>query len=183
MSSVAIWELDANDPDQDCAFRFRGRVTDAKPTREETKLICAPGRRAKGMVPVLQRMCRHSVYFGGCGLDREDWFTAATATAIDGRVVTIPAAAAYADGALQFGLLEHGAGLFTIAANSGASVRLLDNTPDLEAAIALSGSAAVRLARGCNRLMPVCDGVFDNSLNFGGVPTMKDSPFDGRSLL
>lgn len=182
-SSVQIWEGDENDPDAEFAARFLGRVIEAVPERAFTVLKCGPGRRGSGMVPVLQPLCPHVVYFGKCGVDRELHYGDWTATAASGRTVTVTSLEGLPDGDLAFGLLRYAGREYTIAGNSGTDLRLLMDPEGLEADITENGSAAIEIATGCDRTVPTCNVKFANDDNHGGAPEMGESPYDGRSLL
>lgn len=184
VSTVTIWHGFANDPDAEFAVKFRGRVMQVKPAIDRVTLVCEANTtlsRAKGLQAVMQRPCRHSVYFGDCGADLAAQQVAATATAIAGRVVTVTEAALQADGYYAGSPLEYAGAFGTVMRHQGDQLLLMNAFPALAAEITASGSAAVKIARGCNQSLARCDEL--NAIeSFGGFPWMADNPFDGRRL-
>ncbi len=182
---VTIWQGFENDTvDKEFVRMFSGDVLMVKPTWGAVSLVCEDDGtqgKAKGIADVIQRPCRHALYFGKCTLALADYQTTGAATAITGNAVTVTEASAQADGYYAGGIMAYGGALQLITAHSGTSLTLLAPVGDLAADIAASGTQSVSIARGCNRSMADCI-TFSNDDNFGGFQHLTDSPFDGRSM-
>lgn len=182
---VSIWQGFENDTvDKEFVRLFSGDVLIVKPAWGGISLVCEDDGtqgKAKGIADVIQRPCRHALYYGKCTLALADYQTTGAATAMTGNVVTVTEASAQADGYYSGGIMAYGGALQLITAHSGTTLTLLGQVGDLLADIAASGTQSVSIARGCNRSMSDCDS-FANSANFGGFQHLTDSPFDGRSI-
>lgn len=184
LSTVTIWHGFANDPDGEYTVKFRGRVMKVSPALDVVTLTCESNTtlsRAKGLQAVMQRPCRHSVYFGDCGASLAAQQIPATATAISGRTVTVTEAAAQPDGYYAGSPIEYAGAFGLVLRHQGDQMDLINTFPALEQEIAANGSAAVKIARGCNQTLARCDAL--NAIeSFGGFPWMSNSSFDGRRL-
>lgn len=182
---ITIWHGFENDPDGEFVRLFLGEILLVKPSMVTTSLVCedfSSAMKNKGIADVIQRPCRHALYYGKCQLTIADWQDTGSATAMTNSTVTVTEASAQPDGHYAGGIITYGGALQLITAHSGASLTVLGSVGALEADIAASGPQPVTLARGCNRSMADCDTVFGNDDNFGGFEHLTDSPFDGRSI-
>jgi len=184
---VRIFRSYENDPDAELVTIYRGRVLQATPKYKAgtIDLICGGGLGdldRKGLSAVMQGPCRHVVYYGSCGLNLSDWTVNGTATGISGVTVTVPEAAASADGFYTSGLFEFAGAMEMIDAHVGDQLTLAAPVIGLADEIAASGSAAVGIMRGCDKSFATCRDAFANDDNHGGFPHMTISPFDGRSI-
>ena len=92
-TGLTIWRGHEALPDAPVAH-YKGRVTGSEvegariviSAESVQSLLKRAGVRAK-----YQRLCRHALYGAGCGLDVSAFREAATATAVAGRLVTVPA--------------------------------------------------------------------------------------------
>lgn len=120
--------------------------------------------------PVIQIGCPYVLYGWGCFLNKDNFADAATVTAINGLVLTVPAAASQADGWYNGGILKAVNGdLVMIVSHVGDQLTLIRS-----AEIAVSD--AVTIYRGCDRLIQTCDTKFSNKLRYGGytrIPTVN----------
>lgn len=187
-TSVKILQGDANDGDAEFLTHFSGRIIGTRPNLAAIDLVCEnrfTRFRRKAIPAVMQRPCRHALYHSvggfGCPVDKEDHYTNATATALDGRVLTVTEASGQADGFYTGGLVRYGGNEVTIWRHSGTSLTLMGELDGLAAAIVSPGSPTVEVARGCNRSFATCQ-AFGAEDDFGGFPWMGDNPFDGRQL-
>lgn len=184
-TGMTIWHGFENDPDGEYLRMFLGEMLLVKPTWKTVALVCedfSSAMKDKGLTDIMQRPCRHALYFGKCTLNLADYENAGTASAMTTTVVTVAEAAGQADGYYAGGIISYGGALQLITGHTGASLTVLGSVGDLQADIATSGPQTVAIAPGCNRSMSDCDTKFSNSANFGGFKEMTDSPFDGRSV-
>ncbi|MCG7520845.1 DUF2163 domain-containing protein [Ruegeria sp. Ofav3-42] len=184
-TSVQIFHGYANDPDQERATKFRGRVVSVNASRTEITFKCEDiftAFRRNGLSTVMQRPCRHALYKEGCGLNIADFNVPATVSAVSGVALTVPVASDQANGWYSYGLLTFNGNEQMITGHSGSSLTLLAPLPGLAEEIAANGSASVSIARGCNLLRQTCNDKFNNLLSHGGFHAMGGTPFDGRSI-
>lgn len=183
-TKVSIWQGFENDPDKEFPRIFLGEVILVKPSWAGISLVCEDSGliiRGKGIADVIQRPCRHALYYGKCTLALAGYQTTGAATAMSGGVVTVTEAASQSDGYYAGGIIDYGGVLQLITSHVGTSLGVLGAVGDLEADITASGTQSVSIARGCNRSMTDCI-TFDNDDNFGGFKELTDSPFGGRSI-
>lgn len=183
-SLVRIWQGFENDPDDEYQIKFRGRVVATKRAFASVVLLAESGEtvtRRKGIPALLQRPCRHPLYFGGCKLSYNAWKVGATASALTNSTVTVAAAANKPDGWYNGGILEYKGQMQTIRKHVGTSLQMLSGIPKLTADIA-AGPLVVTIAPGCDRTINTCRDKFDNLLNHGGLDKLSETPFDGRSI-
>lgn len=186
VTTLTIWRGHRGDGEWRVAWK--GRVEGARPDGARITLRCADvfsTLKHPGLVERATRTCRHVLYAEqGCGLDRAAFTLAATATAIDGLALTVPAAADQPDGTYLGGLVEHAGALGWITRHAGATIVTRAPVAGLVEAMAAGGTAAIGLAPGCDRSRTTCAGRFDNALNFGGFPFMPlDDPFALTSIV
>lgn len=188
ISRVSVWQGFSDDPDSEFRLMFTGRMIDVETDWLVTTMTfdsaVSLGSRSS-VAQVVQRLCRHAHYFtngdgGGCRLDVEDWYQTAEATVALSRTVTVPLAAAQPDGTYLAGLLRYDGFEYLIQSHLGSDLQIENVPAGLAAAIAL-GTTNVEIAPGCQLTIENCD-AFNNTVNFGGFPYMKDSAFDGRSI-
>lgn len=149
--------------------------------------------RRAGVRAKYQRLCRHALYGRGCTLDIGLFERPGTVTAVAGVSVTVPEAAAEADGWWRGGVLRFGVTLGFITGHAGTVLALSRPMPELAAALAdppmdpVTGEAlpvTVALAPGCDLRPETCRAKFGNLANFGGFPALKgQNPFSGRSIV
>lgn len=187
--SLTIFRGHAHDPSGETVAWWKGRVVSGRAEGERILLRCESlftSMRRQGVRAKYQRTCRHALYHGGCRLRLEDWRVPATVTAIgvDPVRITVPEAAAQADGWWRGGILKHGDAMGFVLRHAGDALTLSARMPELEEAVAAHGSAAVEIAPGCDLTRATCDAKFGNVLNFGGFPFIPGrNPFGGSSLV
>lgn len=171
---VTIWRGFHDDPD-DVQVMWKGRVTAFKVGGSNITLTCENIQttlRRNGLRGVYQRGCRHSLYGTGCGLDINDHYTTFTATTVSGTAVILnssPNNNFYTGGVIKFG-----DSLGFILNQTGNTLELLHEVPDL------TSGATIQLAAGCNLKRSTCQNKFNNVLNFGGMPYIPSrNPFTG----
>jgi uncharacterized phage protein (TIGR02218 family) len=177
---------------------WKGRVMGAEVEGPRIHLSCeslfSTLRRA-GVRAKYQRLCRHALYGRGCGLEiGQFWLTGTVTAASSGALaVTIPEAAALADGWFRGGVLRFGDELGFITAHSGPSLTLSRPMPALAVALATPeidpGTGAplplrADLAPGCDLRAATCAAKFGNLPSFGGFPEIPGrNPFGGGSIV
>lgn len=182
VTTVTIWRGHRTDLANELRVVWKGRVVNAKSAKQNIIVsvesvytsLRRPGCRAR-----YQRTCRWSLYFPGCNTNVDDFKVAATVTAADGVTLTIPEAAAQADGYYKAGLVIYGGLYGWIGDHSGSTVRLTGGVVNgLNEAVAADGSASVFIAPGCDLSEETCAARFNNFLNYGGFKNMSDNnPF------
>lgn len=187
-TSLTVFRGYASDPDEEFNAYWKGRVTAAKPNNKTVSIECEsiftslrrPGLRAR-----YSRLCRHALYGLRCGLDREDFAEAGTCTVATGVNVVIAEAAAFPDGWFVGGILKSPDGTTRhIVKHVGDDIQV-NHVPDsLVAAVAISGSEAVTLYPGCDKLSATCKSKYDNLLNNGSFPFIPSkNPMSGSSIV
>ena len=175
---------------------WKGRVVGAEAEGQRILLaaesVFSTLRRA-GVRAKYQRLCRHALYGRGCGLDIVLHWQAGTVTAVAGTTVTVPEAAAAAEGWYRGGVLRFDTQLGFVIGQTGAVLTLARPMPELAATLAApevdptTGTplpALVDLAPGCDLRAATCAEKFGNLLNFGGFPEIPGrNPFGGTSIL
>lgn len=169
--------------DPEVVIAYRGRLSAVKPGRRTYSLVWGSwsvdaSRRGDGFVA--QRQCPWRLYGPDCAAAQAAHEVAGMVTAYAGGVATVAAAAGLPDGTYAGGLLRLGADQRTIVRHVGPSLTLGGGFPALAAEVAAAGSAAVQIARGCDKSTATCASVFANIANFGGLPKMTDNPIERR---
>ncbi len=189
---VKIWQVFTDDPNLEYVVKFSGRVRKRKAGLILTTLYCDDGLTDMnfGANPVvIQQPCRHCHYFTdpddadapGCRLDPVDFQVAGVVAAVSQKTVTIDDIGA-PDGDFSYGLLIFGTTEIYITSHVGTTLTIEARNIALETAL-LGGPVDVFLAPGCDGSVTRCNDRFDNILNHGGFPLIKDTPFDGRSIV
>jgi uncharacterized phage protein (TIGR02218 family) len=133
-----------------------------------------PGVRAR-----YQKKCRHALYQRGCNLNDYDFAVVATATAVDGSVITVPDLAdsnfdsnTQGDGYFTGGMIETATGFMRyIIDHTGDQLTLITPLSELtEDVNDSSGDAVVTLYPGCDHTRGTCKDKFNNLVNYGGFP-------------
>ncbi len=173
--------------DGDTSVTWKGRLASIKPEGAKIKLIFESiftSLRRPGLRRRFQRNCSHVHYGRGCKLNKDDFDSDSTATAVAGVVVTCPAASGFADGYFVGGMLRAPDGtLRFIVSHVGNQVGLIRQIDSLTTAIA-GGVQNVKLYPGCDRTRAVCNSKFNNILNNGSFPFIPiRNPFNGSSFL
>lgn len=188
--SVTIWQTYIGDPDEEYLAMFSGRVTAPEFGTVVSRLILESDMTSMGWpsaAQVVQKECRHTHYFTeddgtGCTLDIEAFYQNADVTAADGVNLTIPLASAQPDGRFMLGILRYGGKEYLIRRHEGDQITVARTVTGLETALG-GGDVPVELAPGCDGTLAACNNVFSNTINFGGLPWISESPFDGRSIV
>lgn len=139
-----------------------------------------PGLRAR-----YQRSCRHALYGRGCRLNAEDFATAGTATAYEGRTFTIAEAATQPDGYFVGGMLRApDNSLSFITAHVGNLIAIQRVSYSLLQAVEGGFPFNVTLYPGCDHSRMTCNAKFDNLLNYGGFDFIPaKNPMGGSSIV
>jgi uncharacterized phage protein (TIGR02218 family) len=179
---------------------WKGRVAGASASGSEITLDCEHAQaslRRNGLGPRYTKLCRHVLYGRGCNLDHANFATVAQITAVDatGLVLTVPDAAAQADGWYSGGMVAWAGVLRYIYSHAGSSLTLWRPFDGLADDVAdagwgrlwgqyWGGVVPVTLHPGCSRSRSICDSKFSNLVNFGGFPWIPTkTPYSGSSIV
>ena len=183
VTTVTVFRGHHGDPDDEFVVYWKGRVIGAKASGNKIDIDCEsvftsikrPGLRAR-----FELGCRHTLYLGGCGVDREIYKLSGAISAIsDGVDITVSGVSGQPDGYYSGGMLiaPSGAARF-ISAHVGSVVTLIRPMPELEAGMMVS------VYPGCDHLQSTCSSKFNNLDNFGGFPYIPTrNPFNGSSIV
>lgn len=188
-TTLLIHKGHATDPDGEFVEWWDGAVGGGELKGASVVLACVSIRslmRQPGLRRRIQKPCPHVHYGRGCWLDRADFAQAASLTAMSGVVLTVPAAAGFADNHFRGGqVAEPGGVLRWIIGHVGTQLTLLRPFgPAVFAALAGAGSLAVTLYPGCDRTEATCNTVFDNLDNCGCLSHIPARhPYNGSSVV
>lgn len=180
--SITIWSKQ----DSTYSVIWKGSLAGVKPDIKAITLIfenVLTSLRRAGLRARYQRSCRHVLYGRGCQVNKELFAVNGTATAVVSNVVTVAAAASYADQYFRGGMIEAPGGtLRFIVSHVGNQITLIRPIKSLTDAVSIAPTA-VRLFPGCDRSLTVCNGTFNNLPNNGSFPFIPlRNPFSGVSL-
>lgn len=162
---------------------WKGRITLAKWSENRCELSgesIFSKQKQGGRGPRYTKQCRVDLYGTQCGVNKASHAIAGTVATVDAgwTVITIAAAAAYADGYFIGGLFKTASGARrTIIRHSGESITIWSPVKGLEV------GNSITLYPGCDRSLEVCASRFGNSLNYRGFPWIPtDNPFVGSVI-
>ncbi|MES3001329.1 MAG: phage BR0599 family protein [Pseudomonadota bacterium] len=172
------------DPDEQFAVSWTGRLLEVTRKRNEVELNCEPltvSLKRTGLAENFQKSCTRTLYRPGCNVDKDLFVVEGALTLVDATTVTLAGAEAmdtnwFAGGYLEYvntdnGVLEYR----PIDSSSGGNLVLMLPVVNLAA----TGKAYA----GCARTVAVCIAKFDNLNNYGGVPTLPTlNPFGGTDI-
>lgn len=168
---------------------WKGRLASVSPTKSQLEFTFESvftSLRRMGLRQRYQVNCPHALYGKGCNLNKEDFAVIGSVTDVSNAVVTVPAAAGYADGFFSSGIFEDMDGnLRFILSHVGSTLTLIRPMNTLIDYAAANGyPVACRLFPGCNRTVDICNGRFGNLNNYGGFPFIPGkNPFGGSSIV
>lgn len=169
--------------DNDPAVIWIGRVMNVDWQEGGQAVInCEPvstSVKRQGLRRLYQRQCPHPWGSAACGVDKEAHKIDTTVTAVSGLTVTVAALLdrPYGGGWIQKADADGNLERRFIRSFSGLTLTLSQAFQDLEE------DDAVTVYPGDDHTMATCDGVYDNILNFGGMPyTPTKNPFDGSPV-
>lgn len=172
--------------DNDFQVAWKGRITGVEWVLPWLELIVEnvfaslrrPGLRRRFGIP-----CPHTLYEGGCNVDRELHKVSGTVGSISGSTVNIAAINSAAAGYYSGGYAEWvssvtGAIDRQMIMASGPGSIFITSSP-----IGLSAGSTIDVYPGCDHLLTTCDLKFGNTLNYGGMPfTPQKNPFNGSTI-
>ncbi len=125
-----------------------------------------------GVKTTFERLCRHTIFSTGCGLNKNDFDYTGNVTVINGKDITIPGIPG-TDGYFKMGILYNGTTYTTI-------LKRVTNVFTLIRYIALTVGQSVTLYPGCNHWVGPVSGTYgcsdySNILNYGGFPKCPSS--------
>ncbi len=169
---------------------WKGRLSSVSPKKNQIDFVFESvftSMRRIGLRQTYQITCPHALYSKGCNLNKEDWDVSGAVTLVVNNVITIPAAAGYADGYFTSGMFEDMNGtLRFITSHVGNQLTLIRPMNDLLERVATLGYSGLtcRIFPGCDRSAATCNSKFANILNHGGFPFMPSkNPFGGSSIV
>lgn len=168
---------------------WKGRLASVSPKKSEIEFTFESvftSLRRMGLRQRYQVTCPHTLYGRGCKLDKEDFAISATVSNVVNAVVTVPGAAAYADGHFTAGMFEDMNGnLRYILSHVGSTLTLIRPMNALIDYAAENGyPISCRIFPGCSRTVDVCKARFNNLNNYGGFPFIPGkNPFGGSSIV
>lgn len=183
--SITIWQGFENDPDNEFITYFDGTVMQFKPTFKNVTCVCNTAEGIfsnKAIAKVVQVSCPYEVFSGGCGIDPTAYEISANVTAREGLTLTVPAAAAYANGYFAGGVVVFSSVYTTIDRHAGNKITLFKHNAALSHALQ-SAPADITLLPGCKKNIGYCRNVFNNEKNYGGFHHMNTNPYDGGGIL
>lgn len=168
--------------EDDVAVIWLGRVLNCSFEGARAVLNCEPvsaSLKRQGLRRLYQKQCPHALYGPGCNLDKEDFrhnTTVQEASGVTVTVASLPSQSA-AGGWIEYE--DEDGNLERRFIRSASGTTLILNLPFNE----IDSNLAVSVFPGCNHTMEVCDGDYDNILNYGGMPfTPHKNPFDGTPI-
>ena len=194
ITTITIWRLIEDDGGYQVAWK--GRVNGTKPVSTKVTLVCEQifsSMKRNGLGPRCQRLCRHAHYGRGCNLSIDDWALFGAVDAIDGAIVTMPAAATKADGYYNGGMLLTNDGTFRyILTHVGVTLTLMRSIGALLQDYAnhgygnnygnVYGGIAATIYPGCDHSTTTCKATFNNLDNYGGMPWMSGENLFSKSV-
>jgi hypothetical protein len=181
ITTLTIFRGHHADPDENLSVHWKGRIVGAVSADDSIKMSAESiftsmkriGNRAR-----CQRQCRWALYRPGCNLNRADFETAGTITAVNGLTLTVPEASLAPDGDFKAGIINWNGIFGMVSVHSGNQLTLLTKIHGLGEYVTANGSADILLAPGCNRTTRRCVDRFDNGLNMGGYEKLPEiNPF------
>lgn len=180
--TVKIRATQLDDPDEQIVAVWSGRITSVSWEYPEMIISCeriSTSLKRTGLQLRYQRQCRHCHYDSGCGLDKANYLSTDTISAITNVTqLTVDAAAGFDDGYFNAGIAEIDGIMRLIISHVGDQISLNRNLPGLEV------GDSINLYPGCDRSAGTCDSKYSNVENYGGFDFMPGKgPFDGSSLV
>ncbi len=184
--TLKIFRRHRTDVDSEIRVIWIGRILSAQWADGKTILNCEPittSLKRTGLRRRYGRQCGHDLYGTNCKVVAADYSTIDTVTAINGNVMTVPAAAGEANGYFNGGFLwwqfpDGRRDARMIIAHTGDQVTLAATMPDV------SVGDSVQIYPGCDHTLNHCNTRFGgNENNHGGFMfTPKENPFGGKTL-
>lgn len=166
----------------DFVVYWKGRMVNSSASGNKVSLelesVFTSIRRA-GLRARYELNCRHVLYQGRCGVDKELYRVDGTASEVLGTELGVAAVAGHPDGWFTGGyaVSENGSARFII---KHVGDRLYLNWPFQD----LAPGDAITVYPGCDHLKSTCHAKYNNVLNFGGFPHIPErNPFDGSSIV
>lgn len=169
--------------DPEVILAFVGSVLSPSYQGADCELICAPvTHQLKVLFPrlVYQRQCPLALYGLRCGVDKADFATPATLTAVTSPTqIEADEFATQPDGWFDGGWVENADGFRGyIVEHVGNAIRFMSRFPR-----ALAIGQDVTAYAGCDRTLDTCRDKFDNLLNHAGCPFIPGrNPHGGGAI-
>jgi uncharacterized phage protein (TIGR02218 family) len=150
---------------------FDGQIGAVEFTESQAHFVCVPIQRGlQRKIPrwVYQTICNHMLYDQFCTVNPALYTFAGHISAIVGRTLTVPEAAAKVDGYYNGGYIKDGDSFAFIQTHVGTQILLLA----IPASILVGDN--ISTTAGCDRRQATCVGKFANLDNFMGWPFIPD---------
>lgn len=173
----------------DVAVQWKGRLASTKPENANLTLVFESiftSMRRPGLRARFQKSCRHALYHRGCRLNMEDFAVASTLTVMAGTVLTVPEAAAEAEGYFRGGMLKAADGVLAYVIDHVGDQVTLQRVPySLLIQFETDGAGtAITLYPGCDHRRATCNTKFANGDNYGGFDWIpRKNPMGGSSIV
>lgn len=135
-----------------------------------------------GLRKTWSKMCSHQLYGNGCNLDRNQFMTEVSITAVSGSSLEVALPNGknqddYFTGGYLEWMSEYGVEQRGIERQIGSTLAVFGGVQGLNV------GQKIKLFAGCNRTFTACQTKFNNTDNYGGSPHMPNkSPFDGTPV-
>ena len=164
--------------DTEIVTSFVGKVSTVRFEDSEATITAMPISEAlRRQIPSssYQRPCNHSLYDGGCGLNKTAFRVTGTLSSVSGVTIKSAAFATKPDGWFTTGFVERADGdIRFVMAHVGDTITLMNPFPALAAGESMNAYA------GCDRSEGTCSTKFNNlpnHLGYARIPTKN--PFNG----
>lgn len=168
--------------DAEAVGAWSGTVLSCEWRESEASLLCELNLakiKRLGLRQRFQPTCNLQLYSDRCGVDRADFKTTATVSAVNGLAVTVTGLPSVADGYYAGGYVQAADGTRRFIAAHAAGVLTL-----LVPFESLAVSASLDVYAGCDHAQETCREKFDNIANFFGFFTLPGrNPFTQGGLV
>jgi hypothetical protein len=159
--------------DSNVSVFWKGRLSNIQPSNTTLSLVFESiftSLRRPGLRATFQRTCRFALYGKGCLLDPAAFAIPGVVSTIVSNVLTIPAAAAFANGYFLGGMLAAPDGTLSyITGHIGSDITVQRISKSMLTSFELTGAAtAVTIYPGCDHSRMTCHEKFNNVLSYGG---------------
>lgn len=153
-------------------------------TAELTAIMLTISFKRGGLRLTWQRSCPHFLFDANCRANKSAFAMAVTGTITAAEITVSTDLSGKPDGYFSGGLVEWTDPVTGtvetrgIEQQAGQVLNLLGTIDNIEGT-----SASFNIFPGCRRTIDYCDSVFNNRVNFGGIPHLPGkSPFDGNPI-
>ena len=164
---VTVYRYHLDDPDQEVAVIWQGRLVDIDWTSQQVKLTCESvftSLQRAGLRRAYQTMCPHLLFGLECQLNNQAYRVDGVVSGIVGNTLTAPEWAAHPDGYFTGGYVEYNTQRRAIKGHVTGTLTLVAPL------VGVVGNAAVVAYPGCAHNLDDCRTKYNNVVNYGGFP-------------